>query len=67
MDIDDDAYYLTLEQFYVCFIYKSRFVVIRFGFNFHLNIVELKTSKIWESVFDAERISFEKNGDFQIC
>lgn len=65
---DDDGFYLLgLEQIYVCFIYKVRFVVVRFGYNFHLNIVEMKLSETFECEFDAERISIEKNGDFRIC
>lgn len=64
---DDGDYFLELEQIYVCFIYKERFVVVRFGYNFHLNIVEMKSSETFESKFDAEQISIEKNGDFRIC
>lgn len=65
---DDDGFYLLgLEQIYVCFIYKARFVVVRFGYNFHSNIVEMKSSETFECEFDAERISIEKNGDFRIC
>ena len=64
---DDGFYFLGLEQIYVCFIYKARFVVVQFGYNFHLNIVELKSSQTWEYEFNAERISIEKNGDFRIC
>ena len=64
---DDGGYFLELEQIYVCFIYKARFVVIRFGYNLHLNIVEMKPLKTWECEFDADRILIEKNGDFQIC
>lgn len=64
---DDGPYFLELEQIYVCFIYNSRFVVVRFGYNFHLNIVEMKSSETFECEFDAERISIEKNGDFRIC
>jgi len=67
--VEDDGgfYFLGLEQIYVCFIYKARFVVVQFGYNFHLNIVELKSSQTWEYEFNAERISIEKNGDFRIC
>lgn len=64
---DDGGYFLELEQIYVCFIYKERFVVVRFGYNFHLNIVEMKSSETFEFEFDEERISIEKNGDFRIC
>lgn len=64
---DDGPYFLELEQIYVCFIYNSRFVVVRFGYNFHLNIVEMKSSETLECEFDADRISIEKNGDFRIC
>ncbi len=64
---EDGGYFLELEQIYVCFIYKAGFVVVRFGYNFYLNIVEMKSSQTWECEFDAERISIEKNGDFQIC
>ena len=63
----DGGYFLKLEQIYVCFIYKARFVVVRFGYNFHLNIVEMKSSETLECEFDAERISIEKNSDFRIC
>ena len=64
---DDGGYFLELEQIYVCFIYKAGIVVVRFGYNFHLNIVEMKSSQTWECVFDADRILIEKNGDFRIC
>ena len=64
---EDGCYFLELEQIYVCFIYKAGFVVVRFGYNFHLNIVEMKSSETFECEFDAERISIEKNGDFRIC
>jgi hypothetical protein len=64
---DDGPYFLELEQIYVCFIYKSRFVVVRFGYNFHLNIVEMKSSETLECEFDADKILIEKNGDFRIC
>lgn len=64
---DDGGYFLELEQIYVCFIYKARFVVVQYGYNFHLNIVEMKSSETFECEFDAERISIEKNGDFRIC
>jgi len=64
---DDGSYFLELEQIYVCFIYKERFVVVRFGYNFHLNIVEMKSSETFECEFDAEIISIKKNGDFRIC
>lgn len=64
---DDGGYFLELEQIYVCFIYKAGFVVVRFGYNFHLNIVEMKSSETFECEFDAERISIKKNGDFRIC
>lgn len=64
---DDGFYFLGLEQIYVCFIYKARFVVVQYGYNFHLNIVELKSSQTWECEFNSERISIEKNGDFRIC
>ena len=68
-DAEDDAgfYFLGLEQIYVCFIYKTRFVIVQYGYNFHLNIVELKSSETLECEFNAERISIEKNGDFRIC
>jgi hypothetical protein len=64
---DDGFYFIGLEQIYVCFIYKTRFVVVQYGYNFHLNIVELKSSQTWECEFNVERISIEKNGNFQIC
>ena len=64
---DDGDYFLELEQIYVCFIYEARFVVIRFGYNFHLNIVEMKSSETFEYKFNTEQISIEKNGDFRIC
>lgn len=64
---DDGPYFLELEQIYVCFIYKLRFVVVRFGYNFHLNIVEMKSSETLECEFDADKILIEKNGDFRIC
>lgn len=64
---EDGGYFLELEQIYVCFIYKARFVVVQYGYNFHLNIVELKSSQTWECEFNADRISIEKNGNFQIC
>ena len=64
---DDGPYFLELEQIYVCFIYNSRFVVVRFGYNFHLNIVEMKSSETLECEFDADKILIEKNGDFRIC
>jgi hypothetical protein len=63
---NDGSYFLELEQIYVCFIYKAGFVVVQFGYNFHLNIVEIKLSETFECEFNAERISIEKNGDFQI-
>jgi hypothetical protein len=64
---EDGGYFLELEQIYVCFIYKTQFVVVQYGYNFHLNIVEMKSSQTWECEFNAERISIEKNGNFQIC
>lgn len=64
---EDGGYFLELEQIYVCFIYNAVFVVVQFGYNFHLNIVEMKSSETFECEFDAERISIEKNGDFRIC
>ena len=35
---EDGVYFLELEQIYVCFIYKTQFVVVQYGYNFHLNI-----------------------------
>lgn len=64
---EDGGYFLELEQIYVCFIYKARFVVVRFGYNFHLNIVEMKSLETFECEFNVERILIEKNGDFRIC
>ena len=64
---EDGGYFLELEQIYVCFIYEVRFVVVQYGYNFHLNIVEMKLLETWECVFDADRILIEKNGDFRIC
>jgi hypothetical protein len=64
---DDGFYFLGLEQIYVCFIYKAGFVVVQFGYNFHLNIIELKSSQTFECEFDADRILIEKNGNFRIC
>ena len=64
---EDGDYFLELEQIYVCFIYKALFVVVQYGYNFHLNIVELKSSKTWECEFNVKKISIEKNGDFRIC
>ena len=64
---EDGCYFLELEQIYVCFIYKAGFVVVRFGYNFHLNIVEMKSSQTWECEFNVEQISIEKNDNFLIC
>jgi hypothetical protein len=64
---EDGVYFLELEQIYVCFIYKARFVVVRFGYNFHLNIFEIKSSDTFECEFNEKQISIEKNGDFLIC
>ena len=64
---EDGGYFLELEQIYVCFIYKARFFVILFGYNFHLNIIEMKSSETFQFKFNTEQISIEKNGDFRIC